>query len=234
MSFQDWQKENEGQGIVAEPSGFEAWQQENVSLSEPSDEAVDMAYDKYVEAMKPHVDPGVQLGTREFFKKTGQAQKWIASGLVKTPRTHFQKLAEATKRGKDSFVTQQNYFEAAMLGNGDPETHFREWKKQRARDQLDPLEGSFVAEMQYGTARIIPGMIEGAKQSLPHIAVGAGVGAAVGAGVAGAPTLGVGAPVGAGVGAASGMVTGFKVGSTYAWYRQGAGEMLLKDRKSVV
>ena len=224
MSFEAWKRENEAQGVVAEPSGFENWKKQNVEMgytpSEPSDEAVDMAYGKYVESMKPHVGPGVQIGTREFFKKTGQAQKWIASGLVKTPRSHFQKIGEATKRGKESFITNQKYFEAVMLGKGDPEMHFKDWKKQRASDQLDPIEGSFMAEMQYGTARILPGMIEGAKQSIPHMATGAAVGFMAVPGPDPADVVTV--PVGIGV--------GFKVGSTYAWYRQGAGEMLLNMR----
>ncbi len=236
MSYESWKKENEGVGIISEPTGFEAWKQESVDsglvpdTAKLSREAVDLTYDKYRSAMQTIGEPGTtQVMTRDTFDKSGQAQEWVKMGLAKTPRSHFEKLAEATKRGLESFRTQQNYFRAAMLGEGEPEALFGEWKKQQATDQLDPLEGSFLAEMEYGTARILPGMIEGARQSLPLIYAGGAIGAVAGAG-AGAPVLGVGAVPGAAVGAAGGLATGFKVGSTYAWYQQGAGEMLLNMR----
>lgn len=218
MSFEDWKKQNVA---LAEPrpTGFQAWQKENEAEgivpipAKSSKQTVDFAYDKYMDRLRIYAE-GATAFTRESFESSGEAKKWIESGATQIPRSHFEKLQESHKRGRESFLTDQAYFEAVMLGKGEPDAIYSEWKQQQAEDQLDPIEGNWFTEMQYGSARIIPGMVEGGKQALPLMTAGVAIG-----GVAGGP-----------LGAVAGLSTGFKVGSTYAWYRQGAGEMLLTMR----
>ena len=193
-------------------------------------EMTDLAFGKYVESLRPYAGKGVTGFTRESFEKQPEmAKQW--AGLVRKDRSHSEKLQESYKRGGKSFLTQQDYFDAVITGRGNPEKIYKQYKGQQALEQLDPIKGeSLLTKMEYGTARILPGMIEGGKQALPEMAGGMAIGAMSGAAAAGTPTLGVGAPVGAGAGALAGLGIGFKVGSTYAWYKQGAGEMLLNMR----
>jgi len=232
MSFESWKKENVEAGlVVAEPelTGFEAWKKENEAiglapiLEKPFKEMIDLAYDTYMNRMREYAIEAKAF-TRESFEKSGEAKRWIDANAIRIPRTHFEKLQESHRRGRESFLTDQAYFEAVMFDRGEPDAIYSEWKRQQAKDQLDPIEGNWFTEMQYGSARIIPGMVEGGRQALPAIAGGAAI--ATVAGQLGPQAL---APEEI-ITIPAAMGAGFKVGATYAWYKQGAGEMLLTMR----
>ncbi|MBE3139520.1 MAG: DUF1018 domain-containing protein [Thermoplasmata archaeon] len=178
-------------------------------------EMQDLAYETYKSTVAPKAGQlTMGFSKQDFLKQPDMAKKWAA--LAAKPRSHFEKLAESAKRGKETFELDQDYFNAAMFGEGNPEEVYRRHKLMQAAQQLDPIEGeNLLKKMEYGTASILPGMIMGTQQALPLMAAGGVIG------TAGGPA-----------GIAAGIGLGWKTGSAYAWYRQGAGEMMLsmKDK----
>lgn len=230
MSYEDWQRENNKQ---AESTGYVAWEQKNLSIGvkppqATTPEMLDYAYDRYRETIQENAPAGgIKVWTRESFKSSGQAAEWIKKGATRTPRSYKEGLSEAFNRGKEGFYNDQDYFEAILNSdNAKADKLYDDHKRMVARDAADPIgtDGNLLSKASYGTARILPGMIEGGKQALPLITA-FGAGAAV-AGQVGpqvlAPEEIITVPAMMGV--------GFKVGATHAWYKQGAGQMMKSMR----
>lgn len=226
MSYEDWERENNER---AGAGGYVAWEKQNLSIGvkppmESTPEMLDLAYDRYVETLQaPGIGLEVKGWSREAFKSSGQAAEWVKNGATRTPRNYAEGLSESYRRGQEGFSNDQEYFAAVISGDSaTADKLYNQHKKMIARDAVDPIgtDGNLLSKASYGTARILPGMIEGGKQSLPWVAAG-GLSAAV-AGQLGpqvlAPEEILTVPAAMGV--------GFKVGSTHAWYKQGAGQMM--------
>lgn len=229
MSYEDWKA-----GIEQpETSGFEAWQQKNVAdkVTPPqvdySDEMKDYAYRRYIDTAKETSPTGVQVMTKQTFVSRGQANEWIKSGATRKSRGHLANVKESFMRGKRSFKADQDYYDAMLRGDlAGTDRIFKQWRAAQAEEQLDPIapDANLVSRAVYGAAGILPGILEGAKQSATAIAGGATL-AAIGGQLgpqALLPEEIVTVP--------SGALIGFKLGSTLAWYKQGAGSMMINMR----
>lgn len=228
MGYESWLQEGKEQ---APSSGFDAWQEDNVSMgySPPqrdySPEEIDMAYESYVKDVTPLVRRGRKIVDRDTFARHGGASSWIQSGATRVPRNHTENIKESYTRGEEGFLLDQSYYDATLIGDNDKaDKIYRQWKKSRARETLDPIgpDAGFVAKAAYGASRLMSGMVEGTKQALPSMAAGATL-AAVGGQLgpqALAPEEIVTVPLG--------IAAGFKLGTTHAWYKQGTGAMRLE------
>ncbi len=229
MGYKDWKQENEQAG----GNSFDSWKQQNVSMGvatpqgKYSEEMVDYAFKKYQDTIRPEEGHTVKGFNRKAFERYGQATKWIEGGATRTPRSHMENLSESYSRGKENFDMDQEYYEASLIGDTAKEDKiFKQWKMNQARDALDPIgtDGNLVTKASYGAANIMPGMIEGAKQAAPIALAGGGlalIGGQLGPQVI-APEEIITVPLG--------IVAGFKLGATYAWYKQGTGSMRLSMR----
>jgi hypothetical protein len=187
----------------------------------------DYAYRRYIDTIKETSPTGVQAMTRQTFISRGQANEWIKSGATRKSRGHVANIKESFTRGKRSFKADQDYYDAMFRGDlAGSDRIFKQWRAARAEEQLDPIapDANLVSRAVYGTASILPGIIEGAKQSAGAMAGGALI-AAVG-GQLGPQAL-VPEEI---ITVPGGALIGFKMGSTLAWYRQGAGSMMLNMR----
>lgn len=239
MSYESWHKENVSttSDMTMKPtSGFEAWSKSNKPPQvEYTPEMIDLAYDKYVQDVRPL--PGQeelgfrgkrQIVDKQTFIKNKGPKSWIGSGATRQIRSYKENLAEANDRGLADFQTDQAYWDAVMFGTqAETDAVYKKWQYKNAREQLDPIgpDDNRLAKASYGTARIMPGMMQGTKQAVPFM-----IGGAVMAGAAGQagpqallPEEIVTVPAAIGI--------GWKVGSTYAWYKQGAGQMMLAMRE---
>ncbi len=231
MSFEQWKRDiNE----LAPTSGFKEWKQDNVArgITPPqedySPEMLDLAYDYYTEDIAPL---GKTPITKEKFVNDGGAGSWIRDGATRRVRNYAQDLKEANKRGLRDFNMDQQYFEASAMGNIMMKDYlFKQSLRNDAMEQLDPIrpDANLLTKATLGTARIMPGMIEGTKQAAIPMMMGAGVAAA--AGVAGPQAL---TPEEI-VTVPAGVLVGWKLGSATAWYKQGTGSMMLAMRKKGV
>ncbi len=233
MSFEQWKQDNEEQ-VPATTTGFEQWKQGNVAqgIAPPqesySPEMLDLAYDYYTEDIAPL---GKTPMDKQKFFDDGGAASWIRDGATRRIRNYKDDLVEAGKRGLQDFKTDQSYYDAKMMGNTMLQDYiFKQWKTNQAREQLDPIrpEANKLSKAALGTARLMPGMIEGTKQAAIPIMMGAGVAAA--AGQMG-PQVALPEEV---VTIPAGIFLGWKLGSSTAWYRQGTGSMMLKMREMEV
>ena len=227
ITFEEWEANRQ-------PISFVDWEKDNISQGvqppvESTPEMIDLAYDRYkqtVREVSPEVGPtgrDVTVWTRETFESSGQAADWIKTGATRTPRSYTEGLDESYRRGKEGFRNDQKYFEAILSGdNAMADKLYDQHKRMLATDAVDPIgtDGNLLSKASYGTARILPGMIEGGKQSLPWVIAG-GVTAAV-AGQLG-PQIAVPEEI---LTVPAAMGVGFKVGATHAWYKQGAGQMM--------
>lgn len=244
MSFESWKQEINGgtpDDMSMKPtSGFAAWKK---SIDPPqinyTDEMIDMAYDKYrrdVSPLMPHLEGaswkagggvGNIVDKQTFIKNKGHVS-WIRSGATREIRNYKQNMQEANRRGLEDFKVDQAYFDAVMFGTKvEQDAVYKQYKIKNAREQLDPIgpDDNRMAKMSYGTARILPGMMEGTKQAIPFM-----LGGAILAGAAGqaGPQIAIPEEI-VTVPAAIGI--GWKAGSTYAWYKQGSGQMMLAMRE---
>lgn len=222
ITFEEWEAERQ-------PISYVEWEQDNISQGvqppmESTPEMLDLAYDRYVETLRATgTGQAVKGWSREAFKSSGQAAEWIKTGSTRTPRSYAEGLSEAYRRGQEGFFNDQEYFSAVLSGdNAVADKLYDQHKKMMARDAVDPIgtDGNLLSKASYGTARILPGMIEGGKQAVPWIAAGgtaAAVGGQFGPQVA-LPEEILTVPAAMGI--------GFKVGATHAWYKQGAGQMM--------
>lgn len=155
---------------------------------------------------------------------------------VEQQRGFFANIAESARRQLKGIDLNIAYYDAAILGLGDPERVYSAWQKRREEATLDPVEGNFISELVYGAAKVIPPWLVSAYEAAPEAAIGMGAGAAAGAlvGTAGY-TTGPGGLLtqtgGAAGGAVAGLGIGFKMGMANFWYKQGVGEMLLSMRE---
>ncbi|MBW8002537.1 MAG: hypothetical protein FVQ80_11015, partial [Planctomycetes bacterium] len=181
-TYEEWEAERQ-------PVSYVDWEQSNIEqgVKPPqvtTPEMLDLAYDRYkdtVREVSPDVGPtgrGVTVFTREAFESSGQAAEWIKNGSTRVPRSHKEGLSEAYRRGQEGFFNDQEYFDAILAGdNATADKLYNQHKRMLARDAVDPIgtDGNLLSKASYGTARILPGMIEGGKQALPVItAFGAG------------------------------------------------------------
>ena len=239
MSFESWKRDiaSTTSDMTMKPtSGFEAWKK---SIDPPeadyTSEMIDLAYDKYVQDVRPlapHLEgfswkAGGGIGNivdKQTFIKNKGPEGWIRSGATRQRRSYKENMVEANKRGLEDFKIDQAYSDAVMFGTKvEQDQIYKQWKIKNAREQLDPIgpDDNRIAKMSYGTARILPGMMEGTKQAIPFM-----IGGAVLAGVGGAAV-----PFDEVVTVPAAIGIGWKMGSTYAWYKQGAGQMMLAMRE---
>jgi hypothetical protein len=236
MSYEDWKA-----GLEAQPkeSGYEAWKSNLVEqkIVPPqtghTNEMNDFAYKKYFSTVKDFTPSGstARAMTRETFVSSGEANKWINSGATRNSRSHFANIKESYRRGGQSFKADQTYYDAILRGDrAGADKIYNEHRKSQAEDQLDPIapDAGLLRRMTYGAASILPGIIEGGKQSAAYIAAGATMAA-----VAGQLGPQVAAPEEL-ITVPGGALIGFKMGSTLAWYKQGAGSMMMNMRDNDV
>jgi len=144
-------------------------------------------------------------------------------------RGFFGKIAESWRRGSSEITADISVYEAAFEGRGDEKRAIALSGKLREKDQLDPIDGHFMADLVYSGVRVLPGMGKGYWSAIDEAFTGM-VGGAVIAAVAGqAPPLTV-APeeiLTIPAGAVAGTKAGLMVGSTHFWYKQGAGSMYM-------
>ncbi len=138
-------------------------------------------------------------------------------------RGFFNKVAESARRGNRQILLDVAAYESIYEGRGDIQRVFDAQSTLETEQRLDPIEGSFLAELVFGAANIVPGMAQGylaaGNEALFGMVTGAGMGA-----IAGAPTV-IGAPPAAVAGGITGLSIGLASGSSQFWYKQGAGAM---------
>jgi hypothetical protein len=228
MGYEDWKA---GIAETNTGGGFEAWKAGNEKSGATPPQInhtpamVDYAYDKYLKT----VGGGAQVFDRDAFESSGQAKDWISKGATRTPRSHIEKLKESYARGQENFLIDQDYYAATLAGDtAKADEVYKKWQMSQARDQLDPIvdeSSGFINKATYGAANIMPGMIESGKQSVTPMIAGATLAAV--AGQMGPQVL---APEEL-ITVPAGIIVGFKLGSTLAWYKQGAGAMAMKMRE---
>lgn len=202
------------------------WDEDAVLDEKPPQEIIDLAYSEYRQSVSKGVSPDapIQAWTREAFEKYNQYQNWIP--LVKKERTHFQKLSESWKRGREGIEIDVAYADA--LFNNEPETQdevYKRYKLYQAREQLDPIESTnLLTKAEYGGARVASGFERSAESAMPHV-----IGASTTALIAGqlGPQAALPEEILTVPGAA---MAGYKFGSAQFWYRQGVGTMALSMR----
>jgi hypothetical protein len=236
MSYEAWKAGLEDQ---PEESGFDAWSKklEADNIVPPqtghTKEMNNLAYTKYFDTVKAAspTSTTAKAMTRETFISSGEANKWINSGATRNSRSHFANIKESFKRGDASFKADQRYYDAILTGDrATADRVYKEYRQAQAVDQLDPIapDAGIVRKMTYGAASILPGIIEGGRQSAAAIAAGATMAA-----VAGQLGPQVAAPEEL-ITVPGGALVGFKLGSTLAWYKQGAGSMMMSMRDNDV
>jgi hypothetical protein len=236
MSYETWKAGLESQ---PEESGFDAWSKnlEAVNIAPPqtghTKEMNNLAYTKYFDTVKAASPTSTtsKAMTRETFVSSGEANKWINSGATRNSRSHFANIKESFKRGDASFKADQKYYDAILMGDrATADRVYNEHRQAQAVNQLDPIapDAGLLRKMTYGAASILPGIIEGGRQSAAAIAAGATMAA-----VAGQLGPQVAAPEEL-ITVPGGALVGFKLGSTLAWYKQGAGSMMMSMRDNDV
>ena len=212
------------ENIKGLPEGFEL----DVQLPEKlTPEIKDLAFETYKASLPIPYSGGRQFAQQyqriDFDLDENLAKEWAQR--YKPTRTLTEKIVESFRRGQTRFLLDQSYFDAAMLGEGDKEDIYRQYKAQRAKEMLDPVEGHNLLEsMVIGSSNVAATLIEPLRQALPEAAAGAGMAAI--AGQLGPQAL---APEEA-ITVPAGIAVGFKVGSAYNMYKQGSGAMLLSMR----
>jgi len=189
------------------------------NVSDVSDEDIGKAYDIYMK------DYGIQYWTRSAFEKEGLHKDWLP--LVKQERTHFEKIAESWKRGKQNIEIDKSYGDAIINRDEDAQNEiYKQYKKNRARDTLDPVDSSnILTKAQYGATNIAAGMETSVESAIPYMTAGAGIAAV--AGQAG-PQVALPEEI---VTVPAAMGIGYKVGSLQFWFRQGLGSISLGMRE---
>lgn len=143
-------------------------------------------------------------------------------------RGFFGKIAESWRRGQADINADLMVFQAAFENKGDLQQALNIQKKIGLKEALDPIEGNFFAELVYGSARILPGMIGGYWSAIDEAFIGMGMGAGLALAAGQVPPLIVmpeeigTVPAGALIGGKIGLM----LGSATYWYKQGAGSML--------
>ncbi len=143
-------------------------------------------------------------------------------------RGFFGKIAESWRRGKADINADLMVFQVAFENKGDLQQALNIQKKIGIETALDPIEGNFFAELVYGSARILPGMIGGYWSAIDEAFAGMAMGAGLALAAGQVPPLTIApeeigtVPAGALVGGSIGLM----MGSATYWYKQGAGSML--------
>ena len=80
-----------------------------------------------------------------------------------TPRERgfFSKISESWRRGEASLATDIAAYESVFLQHGDFEEVKRIREKQQLQELMEPIEGNFISELFYGSAKIAPGIKTG-------------------------------------------------------------------------
>lgn len=166
----------------------------------------------------------IQPYIKEIIKYTGD---FTPSKATQQERGIFSKIAESWRRGDAEISADIAAYEALFEGRGSYDEVKRIRKKLQLQEYLDPIDGNFFADMVYGSARILPGMLKGYWSAIDKAFEGMAIGAGM-AYVAGqvppltlAPEEIVGIPAGALVGGKAGLM----IGASMFWYKQGAGAM---------
>jgi len=142
------------------------------------------------------------------------------SMVLPEQRGFMAKVAESWRRGDHEVLSGVAAFDAIYLGKGDTQRAIRTRQQIKAQGVLDPIDGSFMADLVYGAANIGGQMVREMWESVPEAAAGAGLGA-----VSGAIATGPAAPVGMVAGGLAGAGTGLTVGMVDYMFRYAAGSM---------
>ena len=195
--------------------------------------------DETREKMKNSLYYSVQFGIppRESYSIVDEIMKmtkFIPTKAKPEERGFFGKVAESWRRGDAQVMADISIYETAFEGRGDEEQALAALKKLQMKQVLDPIEGSFLAELVYSGVEIVPGMARGYWEAIPQAFAGLGIGAGMALAAGQVPPLTlapeeiVGVPAGALTGAKFGLMTG----SAMFWYKQGAGSMYAAMREN--
>jgi len=185
----------------------------------------DLAYEEYRDTIIRNLKgtgATVQIFDRSSFERAGQIPHWVdvirEKGKGRGLRSN---IAEAWKRTSENMDLDAAYADAVFMGIGDADQIYNQYRRLKARQIIDPIEGNTLEEMLYGSVGVAASMGKSIKAAAPYMAAGAGIAAA--AGQAG-PQVALPEEV---VTIPAGIALGWKAGSTQYFARQGAGQMLL-------
>lgn len=155
-----------------------------------------------------------------------QPMSRYAQLLPDEERGFFDNIAEAWKRGDQQIQSDIAVYEALQSGEGLQRT-LNARKQYQAKEVVDPVEGNFLSNLVYKSAKVLPGWLSSSKDAVKETLIGAGIGAGVAA-IAG--QLGPQAALPEEIitvpgGAIKGAKWGYTIGSAHFWYKQGAGSM---------
>ena len=142
-------------------------------------------------------------------------------------RGFFGKVAESWRRGDAQVMGDIAVYETAFEGKGNEIEALAALKKIQLEQALDPIEGSFLAELVYSGVEVVPGMARGYWSAIPLAFGGMATGAVMALVAGQVPPLTVLPEEIAAVpaGAIIGLKIGLMSGSALFWYKQGAGSM---------
>jgi hypothetical protein len=144
-------------------------------------------------------------------------------------RGFLEKMSEAYRRGRSSTLADVAIYDAVAKGIGDEDDAMRIWRESRTKEQMDPIDSSFIGDMVLGSSRLIGQWGQSLKAGGAPAVVLGGLGAAGGAAVGAIiPTVGeepLTVAGGAMVGLKGGVKLGLAEGAGLFMYKQGTGQM---------
>lgn len=215
-----------------QPDGFVPDAPSDVALKTPPvpDEQKDVASDAVYYGETFGLDPGTFTPITE---EINDFTNFVPSKATPAERGFFNKVGESYRRGDEQIKMDVAFYESFFEGRGNPQEMFDAMKKFEELNALDPIEGSFTAELFYGAANIIPGMKQGLWSAVPEAFAGmmTGIGMAALFGQAG-PQVGLPEEIiTIPIAAQTGIAVGLKMGGARFWYKQGAGQMAFNMMK---
>jgi hypothetical protein len=135
-------------------------------------------------------------------------------------------IAESMRRGKEQILSDVAVYEAMQSGEN-IEDALRARNKFLQREVVDPVEGNFLSNLVYKTAKVLPGWFESGKEAIDETILGAASGAGMAAlwGQFGPQAATPEEVITVPAAAIKGAKVGYTMGSAQFWYKQGAGAM---------
>lgn len=174
-----------------------------------------------------------QMLQEEVAKQAKPSWERLGEGVTSddpTERGFFSNVVEAFRRGRKETLSDIAAFEALYKGKGDLERVRRTREVIRKKEALDPIDGNFIEDMVFGSARVLGGMAQGVGEG---VKMGAKAGAVAGTAAAVAGQTGPQAMIPEEIATvpgatAGGFRAGYTAGAAGFWYRQGAGAMAME------
>lgn len=148
-------------------------------------------------------------------------------------RGFFDKIGESYSRGKASIFADIAFYDAIFHNKGNPAEIWDIKNRLAKQRKIDPIKGNALANLVYASAEMLPGWIEGSKKAVPAALAGAatGGGIALALGQTGPQAIFPEEAATVPIGIIKGAKTGYILGSSFFWYKQGAGAMLSEMMK---